>query len=113
MGAIIYNVQVALKRSNKGETSVARSIDAIQRDIERTRNQLGRTLEELSVRADPKNLADDARGQAVNTLKEPKVQMVIGGVVAGVVLLTALAVGSKRKEKKQIKEIQRLLAATR
>ena len=96
-----------------GVQTCALPIYAIQRDIERTRSQLGRTLEELSVRADPKNLADDARGQAVNTLKEPKVQMIIGGVVAGVALLTALAISSKRKEKKQIKEIQRLLAATR
>lgn len=92
---------------------MARSIDAIQRDIERTRNQLAKTLDELSVRADPKNLADDARGQVMDTAKDPKVQMVLGGVVAGVLLLTALAVGSKRKEKKQVKEIQRLLAATR
>ncbi|MGP5660691.1 DUF3618 domain-containing protein [Corynebacterium falsenii] len=92
---------------------MARSIDAIQRDIERTRNQLAKTLDELSVRADPKNLADDARGQVMDTAKDPKVQMVVGGVVAGVLLLTAIAVGSKRKEKKQIKEIQRLLAATR
>lgn len=92
---------------------MARSIDAIQRDIERTRNQLAKTLDELSVRADPKNLAEDARGQVMDTAKDPKVQMVVGGVVAGVLLLTAIAVGSKRKEKKQIKEIQRLLAATR
>lgn len=92
---------------------MARSIDAIQRDIERTRNQLAHTLDELSVRAAPKNLANDAKSQAVGAVKEPKFQMIAGGVVLGVVTLVALTVSSKRKEKKQIKEIQRLLAATR
>ncbi|MBB3114827.1 DUF3618 domain-containing protein [Corynebacterium bovis] len=92
---------------------MARSTDAIQRDIERTRTQLAQTLEELSIRADPKNLADDAKGQAVGVLREPKVQMVLGGVAAGVALLIALSAAGKRKEKKQLKEIQRLLAATR
>ncbi|SNV88385.1 Protein of uncharacterised function (DUF3618) [Corynebacterium urealyticum] len=93
--------------------SVARSIDAIERDIERTRNQLAKTLDELAFRADPKNLADDARGQVSDFLREPKVQMVLGGVAAGVVLLVAATVSSKRKEKKQVREIQRLLASTR
>ncbi len=92
---------------------MARSINAIQRDIERTRNQLAKTLDELAVRADPKNLADDARGQVSDFLNDPRVQMVLGGVAAGVVALVAVAVSSKRKEKKQIREIQRLLAATR
>ena len=92
---------------------MARSVDAIQRDIERTRNQLAKTLDELAVRADPKNFANDAKTQAMGTVKEPKFQMIAGGVVLGVVVLTALVVSGKRKEKKQIKEIQRLLAATR
>lgn len=93
--------------------SVARSIDAIERDIERTRNQLAKTLDELAVRVDPKNLADDARGQFSDFLREPKIQMVLGGITAGVVLLVAVTASAKRKEKKQVREIQRLLAATR
>lgn len=92
---------------------MARSVDAIQRDIERTRNQLAKTLDELSVRAAPKNFANDAKAQALGTVKEPKVQMIAGGVALGVVALAALLISSKQKEKKQIKEIQRLLAATR
>lgn len=92
---------------------MARSVDAIQRDIERTRNQLAKTLDELAVRADPKNFANDAKAQAMGTVKEPKFQIIAGGVALGVVALTALIVSGKRKEKKQIKEIQRLLAATR
>ena len=92
---------------------MARSIDAIQRDIERSRNQLAKTLDELAVRADPKNLAEDARGQISDILRDPKVQLVIGGITAGVVALVALSISSRRKERKQVKEIQRLLASVR
>ncbi|MCJ7858254.1 DUF3618 domain-containing protein [Corynebacterium kalidii] len=92
---------------------MARTIDSIQSDIERTREQLARTLDELSVRAAPKNLADEAKSQASHVLSQPKVQMIIGGVVAGVGLVVALTVAGRRNEKKQIKEIQRLLASAR
>ncbi|WP_312980820.1 DUF3618 domain-containing protein [Corynebacterium sp.] len=92
---------------------MARTIDSIQSDIERTREQLAKTLDELSVRAAPKNLADEAKTQVSNVLAQPKVQMIIGGVVAGVGLVVALTVAGRRNEKKQIKEIQRLLADAR
>lgn len=92
---------------------MARNIDAIQSDIERTREQLAKTLDELSVRTAPKNLAEDAKKQASDVLSNPKVQLAIGGVVAGLGLIVALTVNSKRNEKKQIKEIQRLLADAR
>ena len=92
---------------------MARTIDAIQSDIERNRDQLAKTLDELSVRAAPKNIADEAKTKVSDVLSQPKVQLVIGGVVAGVGLVVALAVASKRNEKKQIKEIQRLLADAR
>ena len=92
---------------------MARTIDAIQRDIERTRSQLAGTLDELTARTAPKVLADNAKNQAQNVLSDPKVQLILGGVAAGVVLLVGLAVNSKRNEKKQIKEIQRLLANAR
>ncbi|MEY8567321.1 DUF3618 domain-containing protein [Corynebacterium sp.] len=92
---------------------MARTIDSIQSDIERTREQLARTLDELSVRAAPKNLADEAKTQVSHVLAQPKVQMIIGGVVAGVGLVVALTVAGRRNEKKQIKEIQRLLADAR
>jgi len=92
---------------------VARSTDAIQRDIERTRDQLSQTLNELSGRVAPAALADEAKGKVQTLLADPKVQLVLGGVAAGVVVLVALAVNGKRKEKNQIKEIQRLLANVR
>lgn len=92
---------------------MARTIDAIQSDIERNRDQLAKTLDELSVRAAPKNIADEVKSQVSDILSQPKVQLVIGGVVAGVGLVVALTVAGKRNEKKQIKEIQRLLADAR
>lgn len=92
---------------------MARSTDAIQRDIERTRDQLSDTLEQLSTRVAPSALADEAKGKVQSALFDPKVQLILGGVAAGVVLLVALSVNGKRKEKKQIKEIQRLLANAR
>ena len=92
---------------------MARSTDAIQRDIERTRDQLSDTLEQLSTRVAPAALADEAKGKVQSALSDPKVQLILGGVAAGVVLLVALSVNGKRKEKKQIKEIQRLLANAR
>lgn len=92
---------------------MARSTDAIQRDIERTRDQLSDTLNELSARVAPAALADEAKGKVQTVLNDPKIQLILGGVAAGVVLLVALSVNGKRKEKKQIKEIQRLLANVR
>jgi negative regulator of sigma E activity len=92
---------------------VARSTDAIQRDIERTREQLSHTLDQLSSRVAPAALADEAKGKVRSVLEDPKVQLVLGGVAAGVVLIVAVGLRSKRNEKKQIREIQRLLANAR
>lgn len=92
---------------------MARTIDSIQSDIERTREQLAKTLDELSVRAAPQNLAEEAKTRVSSVLAQPKVQLIIGGVVAGVGVVVALTVAGRRNEKKQIKEIQRLLADAR
>ncbi|MEJ4112106.1 DUF3618 domain-containing protein [Corynebacterium kroppenstedtii] len=92
---------------------MARSIDAIQSDLERTRQQLASTLDELADRANPNALADDAKQKATSFARDPKVQKVLLGIgiaVAGVVILT---VRGKRKQSKEIKEIQKLLAAHR
>ena len=64
---------------------MARSIDDIQRDIERNRTQLAKTLDELSVRTNPKNVADDAKSRAVDGLQEPKVQAALGAVALVIV----------------------------
>lgn len=89
---------------------MARNIDDIQRDIERTRRQLARTLDELADRTKPQNLVDDAKRGAENKLKDPNVQKVLAGVGALVVGGIVFAVVRSRKKNNDLKEIQRMLA---
>ncbi len=90
---------------------MARNIDDIQRDIERTRRQLASTLDELAERTKPQNLVDDAKRGATEKLQEPTVQKVLAGVGAVIVGGIVIAVLRSRKHKKEIEEIQRMLAA--
>lgn len=90
---------------------MARNIDDIQRDIERTRRQLASTLDELAERGKPKNLVDDAKREATGKLQDPTVQKVLAGVGAVIVGGIIFAVVRSRKHKKDIQEVQRLLAA--
>lgn len=92
---------------------MARSIDAIQRDLERTRSQLSSTLDELAVRSNPSNLANDAKSSIAAKLQDPKVQAILAGVGVAVVGIIALSVNGKRKRSKELKEIQKLLKAHR
>ncbi|WP_047260733.1 DUF3618 domain-containing protein [Corynebacterium uterequi] len=89
---------------------MARSIDDIQRDIERTRNQLASTLDELTDRSKPANLAADAKRGATDKLKDPTVQKVLAGVGVVVVGAIVLSITAARKKKKDLGEIRRLLA---
>ncbi|WP_295628910.1 DUF3618 domain-containing protein [uncultured Corynebacterium sp.] len=90
---------------------MARNIDDIQRDIERNRNQLAKTLDELSVRTNPKNVADDAKSRAADGLQEPKVQAVLGAVAVVVVGAIALTVARNRKRSKEIERIREMIEA--
>lgn len=92
---------------------MARDINDIQRDIERTRRQLASTLDELADRSKPKNLVDDAKGAATEKLQDRNVQMALASVGAAVVGLVALAVFRSNRRKNDIKELQRLLAERR
>ncbi|AWB82542.1 hypothetical protein C3B44_09425 [Corynebacterium yudongzhengii] len=89
---------------------MARDIDDIQRDIERTRGQLAATLDELADRSKPKNLVDDAKRGITEKLQDPTVQKVLAGFGVAVAGLITVAVLRNRKKKNDIKEIQRLLA---
>lgn len=89
---------------------MARDIHDIERDIERTRGQLASTLDELADRTNPSNLADSAKGQAKALAQDETVQKVLGGIAAGVALLVAIKAYNGRKRKKELKELQRLLA---
>ena len=89
---------------------MARDINDIQREIERTRVNLASTIDELADRTSPENLANNAKAQVSTKLKDDKVQKVLAGVAVAVVLLVALKSSSSRKKKKDLKELQRLLA---
>lgn len=90
---------------------MARNIEDIQRDIERTRRNLAGTLDELAHRSQPKNLVEGARKEATNKLQDPTVQKVLAGAAALVVGLIAFSTFRSRKRSKEIKQIQKLLAA--
>ena len=89
---------------------MARDINDIQREIERTRVNLASTIDEIADRTRPENLANNAKAQVSDKLKDDKVQKVLAGVAVAVVLLVAIKSSNKRKKKKDLKELQRLLA---
>ena len=89
---------------------MARSIEDIQRDIERTRRQLAGTLDELADRSRPQNLANDAKSAAQDKLQDKNVQIALAGVAAVVVGGIAFAVFRSRRRSSDIKVLQRLLA---
>lgn len=89
---------------------MARNIDDIQRDIERTRRQLASTLDQLAERSRPQALMSDAQQSVTDKLQDPKVQAVIGGVVALVIGAISFSVARSRKKSRDLKEIQRMLA---
>lgn len=90
---------------------MARSIDDIQREIDRTRRQLAGTLDEIADRSNPSNLMDDAKVTAQNKLQDPQVQAVLGGIAAVIVLGATIAFARSRRRNKDLKELRELLAA--
>lgn len=88
---------------------MARSIEDIQRDIERNRNQLARTLDELTVRTNPKNVADDAKTRVLDALNEPKVKAALGVVAALVVGGIAMGIRRNRNRSKEIDRIREMI----
>ncbi|WP_047262739.1 DUF3618 domain-containing protein [Corynebacterium mustelae] len=90
---------------------MARNIDDIQREIERTRRQLAKTLDEIADRAKPQNIVEDAKTNFSAKLKQPEVQKIVMGVGTVVVGLIAVGVLRSRKRRKDLKELQQLLAA--
>ncbi|WKD57125.1 hypothetical protein CAPI_02790 [Corynebacterium capitovis DSM 44611] len=90
---------------------MARDTNDIERDIERTRGQLASTLDEIAQRANPSNLADTAKDQAAGWLKDEAVQKVLAGIGVGIATLVAVRFFNGRKRKKELKELQKLLAS--
>jgi hypothetical protein len=62
-----------------------RSADDIQRDIERSRAALAKTVDELTYRTNPKRVADNAKQSAVQKASSPQGRAALG--VVGLVLV--------------------------
>ena len=64
------------------EERVARDPDAIQRDIEKARDALAETLDELTIKADPKKFVEQGKAGVQEKLNDPRVRYVMIGVGA-------------------------------
>nr|WP_206072497.1 DUF3618 domain-containing protein [Antrihabitans stalactiti] len=74
------------------EDNVSKDTERIEREIEAARNQLALTLDELSVRAHPKRIADNAKQKAIAKVNEPKVKYSLIGAAGLIVLLLLLKI---------------------
>jgi hypothetical protein len=75
---------------------MARSPEAIQREIEQTRDQLASTLDQLAERTSPKRLAERGRERAVAAATSPAGLGVLGGVALLTTLLVARRIRRRR-----------------
>lgn len=66
-----------------------RDTESIEREIENARNQLASTLDELTVRTNPKRLMENTKRTLIAKLNEPAVKygLIAVGVVAGLLVL--------------------------
>ncbi|WP_072753457.1 DUF3618 domain-containing protein [Rhodococcus maanshanensis] len=64
-----------------------RDTESIEREIEQARNQLASTLDELSVRTNPKRLVENAKSSLVAKVNEPPVKFALIGAGALVAVL--------------------------
>jgi len=81
---------VAAHCSDLLEDHVARDTEDIEREIEKARNQLASTLDELSLRANPKNLVASTKQTLVAKINQPQVKkyaLVAAGAVVGLLVL--------------------------
>jgi hypothetical protein len=71
---------------------VARDPDSIEREIEKARDALASTLDEIGTKASPKRLTDNAKSSLHTTLEQPKVKypLIGAGVLVGLLLLRKL-----------------------
>lgn len=69
---------------------MARDTGDIERDIEKARNQLASTLDELSLRANPKTLVENTKQTLVAKVNQPQVKkyaVIAVGAVVGLLVL--------------------------
>jgi Protein of unknown function (DUF3618) len=65
--------------------------DALVKQIERTREDLARTIDTLTQRVSPGNVARRAMARVVDQVSRPEVQLAAGAAVLAVVGVTILA----------------------
>ncbi len=71
---------------------MARDADTIQAEIERARDALAVTVDELTIRANPKRLADDGKRVLLAKISAPRIKYpLIGvGVLLGALIIRKL-----------------------
>ncbi|PRX49305.1 uncharacterized protein DUF3618 [Prauserella shujinwangii] len=71
---------------------MARDPETIERDIEKAREALAATLDELGTKANPKRFADSAKTSLRARFEDPKVKypLIGAGVLIGVLLVRKL-----------------------
>lgn len=77
---------------------MARDQEAIERDIEKARDALAATLDQLGTKANPKRLADNAKTSMQAKLNDPKVKypLIGAGVLIALLMLRKMFSGSRR-----------------
>ena len=71
---------------------MARDADTIQAEIERARDALAVTVDELTVRVNPKRLANEGKEKALVAVRQPqyKFPLIAVGIVVGALILRKL-----------------------
>ena len=79
-----------------GEVAL-RDPDALVKEIERTRENLARTIDTLTQRVSPANVARRAASRVLDQVSRPEVQLAAGATAAVVVTLAFLAWRRRRR----------------
>jgi hypothetical protein len=74
-----------------------RTAEQVQQDIEKARDELAVTIDQLAARTNPKRLADEAKQTLAQKAQSPAGKAVLGGVAVLVVLLVVRRIGKSRK----------------
>jgi Protein of unknown function (DUF3618) len=80
---------LAMAEAN-GEVAL-RDPDALVKEIERTRENLARTIDTLTQRVSPANVARRALSRVLDQASRPEVQLAAGAAAAAVVTVAVLA----------------------
>jgi hypothetical protein len=74
-----------------------RTAEQVQHEIEKARDELAVTIDQLATRANPKRIADEAKQTALQKVQTPAGKAILGGVGLLVVLLVVRRVRKARK----------------